>query len=117
MNIHFVALRKRNGYFCRILSAANSVGYRIGTGDRVFIYTNLCLDSADIASLRDALGCELYLQPLSADESAALLALPDVVTNNAHAYPDDANMLIDNDGVRKRGRVTIIPSYSSKFGG
>lgn len=117
MNIHFVALRNRTNFLTRILNATNSVKYRVGNGDRLFIYTNLCLSSVDLAHLRDTLCCELYLQPLAADEDVALSTLPDVVTAHARQYPDDANVLIDNDGICKRSHVVIVPSYSSKFGG
>lgn len=115
MNIHFVALRRRNNFHQRILSAANAVSYRIGPDDHIYIYSNLCLNSRDLTVLRTELRCEVYLQPLSSDEDVALRALPDVVTLNAKAHPDDANMLVDNDGICKRGHVTIIPAYSSSF--
>lgn len=117
MNIHFVALRRRNNFLQRLLDAANSVTYRLGADDRVFVYSNLCLDSRDLTVLRSDLNCEVYVQPLSVDESVALNALPDLVVGNARMYPLDANMLIDNDGICKRGRVTIIPAYSSSFKG
>lgn len=115
MNIHFVALRRRNNFYLRLLTAANSVDYRIGPGDRIFIYSNLCLDSRDLAILRAELQCDVYLQPLTSDEESALRALPDIVTYNAASYPEDANMLVDNDGICKRGHITIIPAYASSF--
>lgn len=117
MNIHFVALRKRNNFLHRLLSAVNSVGYRLRFDDHVYVYTNLCLTSADILALQSELRCNVYLQPLSSDEDVALRNLPDVVLLNARCHPDDANVLIDNDGVCKRGHVVVIPSYSSQFRG
>lgn len=117
MNIHFVALRRRNNFLQRVLNAVNSVGYRIERDDRLFMYTNLCLESIDIYHLCNDLGCEVILQPLSSDEHVALSNLPNVVTAHARNHPDDANLLIDNDGISKRGRAIIIPSYSSKFRG
>lgn len=115
MNIHFVALRRRDNFQQRLLAAANSVSYRIGTSDRIFVYSNLCLDSRDIGLLRSEFGCEVHLQPLSANEDIALSSLSDVVTANARFYANEANMLVDNDGICKRNRVTVIPAYASRF--
>lgn len=115
MNIHFVALRRRNNFYQRLLGAANAVGYRIFFDDKLYVYSNLCLDSRDLTMLRNELGCEVYLQPLSATEDAALRMLPELVVANAKANPDEANMLVDNDGICKKGHVTIIPAYSSSF--
>lgn len=117
MNIHFVVLRNRKDLLQRILSATASVRYRVGKGDRLFVYTNLCLSSFDLSRLRDDLECELYLQPLASDEGIALSNLPDIVTAHAREYSCDANILIDNDGICKHSRVVIIPAYSSNFRG
>lgn len=115
MNIHFVALRRRNNFLHRLLTAAAGVSYRIDAEDKVFVYSNLCFDSRDLSLLRSELGCEVFLQPVSSDETVALAQLPDLVTANARKHSDDANMLVDNDGICKRGHVTIIPAYSSSF--
>lgn len=115
MIIHFVALRRRNNFYQRLLAAANAVAYRFDADDKIYVYSNLCLDSRDLTLLRSEIGCEVYLQPLSADEDLALSALPDLIIGNVKAHPCDANLLIDNDGMCKRGHVTIIPAYSSSF--
>lgn len=115
MNIHFVALRRRNNFSYRILNALNALGYRLDIDDHLFVYTNMCLESSDIVALRDDLRCHVYIQPLSSDEGVALLNLPDIVIRNAREYPDDSNVLIDNDGICKRGHVIVVPSYSSNF--
>lgn len=115
MNIHLVVLRRRSHLHQRLLAAANAVSYNIRPDDHIFIYSNLCLDSRDLIILRTELQCEVLLQPLSADEDVALTNLVDVVTANTRLYPNDANMLIDNDGICKRGRAIIIPAYASSF--
>lgn len=115
MNIHFVALRRRNNFYQRLLIATRAVSYTISRDDKIYVYTNLCLDSRDLVVLRAEFGCEVYLQPLSCDQDVALSQLPALVTANVKASPNDANVLIDNDGICKRGHVVIIPAYASSF--
>lgn len=113
MNVHFVLLFKRVDSASLIRAAVNSVGYRLNADDRVYIYTNLCLDARDISMLRSDLCCDIYLQPLPHDSHAALSILPDIVTGKAKDYPNDANLLIDAYGKFKRSRTMIIPSIAS----
>lgn len=115
MNIHFVALRKRNNFHQRLLSAVNAVSYRITPDDHLYVYSNLCIDSRDLMLLRTELDCEIHLQPVSADEKLALKQLTGLVTANAKGHPTEANLLIDNDGICKRGHVVVIPAYASSF--
>ena len=117
MNIHLVALLRRTDFAVNVKSAVAAVGYRINPDDRVYLYTNLCLDTRDLSVVRSELACDIYLQPLPCNHQDALAVLPDLVTSNAALHADDANLLIDGIGLCRTSRTRIIPSISSAMKG
>lgn len=117
MNVHFVLMFKRVDASSLIRAAANAVGYRLLPTDRVYVYTNFCLDTSDLSNLHRELGCEVYLQPLPCRDNDAIAVLPDIVTRHAYEYPNDANLLVDASGKCKRSHTMIIPSISSSLKG
>lgn len=117
MNLHLVVLHKRINMINVVATAVSRLCYNVALDDTIYVYSNLCLESRDLIELSTHFGCDVYLQPLSADDAHALRALPDVVLGNARKHPYDANMLIDGHDKVKKARMTIIPSYATQFKG